>query len=72
LLARLGELKPGAVYFRAHNLLTSGDGTPALKSVSINDYTEVYDWRMDLSAKLAPRLPAHHGFPEWSRAQWRG
>ena len=60
LLARLGELKPGAVYFRAHNLLTSGDGTPALKWVSNNAYTEdssgnpVYDWRMDLSAKLAP------------------
>ena len=28
LLASLGELKPRAVYFRTHNLLTSGDGTP--------------------------------------------
>jgi xylan 1,4-beta-xylosidase len=52
LLAKLGELKPGAVYFRAHNLLTSGDGTPALKWGSTNAYTEdsqgdaVYDWRI--------------------------
>src|SRR5215216_964738 len=26
LLAELGELRPRSVYFRAHNLLTSGDG----------------------------------------------
>ena len=38
------------VYFRTHNLLTSGDGTPALKWGSSNAYTEdqqgraVYDW----------------------------
>ncbi len=38
------------VYFRAHNLLTSGEGTPALKWGSTNAYTEdaqgnpVYDW----------------------------
>ena len=50
LLAELGELKPRDVYFRAHNLLTSGDGTPALKWGSTNAYTEdaagrpVYDW----------------------------
>src|SRR5688500_8839413 len=31
LLAELGKLGPQQVYFRAHNLLTSGDGTPALK-----------------------------------------
>ena len=37
-------------YFRAHNLLTTGDGTPALKWGSTNAYTEdaagrpVYDW----------------------------
>src|SRR5262249_3452896 len=30
LLAELGELRPKSVYFRTHNLLTSGDGTPAL------------------------------------------
>jgi xylan 1,4-beta-xylosidase len=50
LLRALGELRPKAVYFRAHNLLNSGDGTPALKWGSTNAYTEdaegrpVYDW----------------------------
>ncbi len=50
LLAELGALKPREVYFRTHNLLTSGDGTPALKWGSSNAYTEdaggrpVYDW----------------------------
>jgi xylan 1,4-beta-xylosidase len=52
LLAELGQLGPPPVYFRAHNLLTSGDGTPALKWGSTNAYTEdaqgrpVYDWRI--------------------------
>jgi xylan 1,4-beta-xylosidase len=52
LLAELGQLGPHQVYFRAHNLLTSGDGTPALKWGSTNAYTEdargnpVYDWRI--------------------------
>src|SRR5262245_25929219 len=50
LLAELGELRPKQVYFRAHNLLTSGDGTPALKWGSTGVYREdaagkpVYDW----------------------------
>jgi xylan 1,4-beta-xylosidase len=50
LLQQLGDLRPQAVYFRTHNLLTSGDGTPALKWGSTNAYTEdasgkpVYDW----------------------------
>ncbi len=50
LLADLGALAPGHVYFRAHNLLTTGDGTPALKWGSTNAYTEdaagrpVYNW----------------------------
>jgi len=50
LLSELGELAPGSVYFRAHNLLNTGDGTPALKWGSTNAYTEdasgsaVYDW----------------------------
>ena len=39
-LATLGALRPGHVYFRTHNLLTSGDGTPALKWGSTNIYTE--------------------------------
>jgi len=30
LLGQLGELKPGGMYFRAHNLLNTGPGAPAL------------------------------------------
>jgi xylan 1,4-beta-xylosidase len=50
LIADEGKLAPKRVYFRAHNLLTTGDGTPALKWGSTNAYTEdasgkpVYDW----------------------------
>lgn len=49
LLMELGRLRPGRVYFRAHNLLTSGDGTPELKWGSTNIYTlkggkPVYDF----------------------------
>lgn len=50
LLAELGELAPGQVHFRAHNLLTTGDGTPDLKWGSTNAYTEdangnpIYNW----------------------------
>jgi len=50
LLTELGRLRPGHVYFRAHNLLSSGDGTPAFKWGSTNIYTEdasgnpVYDF----------------------------
>jgi xylan 1,4-beta-xylosidase len=36
LLAALGELRPRQVFFRAHNLLSTGDGTPALKWGSTN------------------------------------
>jgi xylan 1,4-beta-xylosidase len=51
LLTDLGELAPKQIYFRAHNLLNTGDGTPAFKWGSTNAYTEdasgkpVYDWR---------------------------
>jgi xylan 1,4-beta-xylosidase len=50
LIGQLGNLRPQQVFFRAHNLLTTGDGTPALKWGSTNAYTEdaegqpVYDW----------------------------
>ena len=50
LLTELAALSPAPVYVRAHNLLTTGDGTPALKWGSTNAYTEdasgrpVYDW----------------------------
>src|SRR5712692_6706264 len=50
LISELAVLSPSPVYLRTHNLLTSGDGTPALKWGSTNAYTEdasgrpVYDW----------------------------
>ena len=50
LIGELGQMKPKQVYFRAHSLLCTGDGTPALKWGSTNAYTEdaagrpVYDW----------------------------
>src|SRR6185295_4681747 len=50
LIGELGELSPKHVYFRAHNLLCSGDGTPALKWGSTGAYSEdaegkpIYDW----------------------------
>jgi xylan 1,4-beta-xylosidase len=50
LLTELQVLSPAPVYVRTHNLLTSGDGTAALKWGSTNAYTEdadgnpIYDW----------------------------
>ncbi len=50
LLSEIAALSPVPVYVRAHNLLTTGDGTPALKWGSTNAYTEdaqgnpKYDW----------------------------
>jgi len=50
LLSELSALSPVPVFVRTHNLLTSGDGTPALKWGSTNAYTEdaagrpKYDW----------------------------
>jgi xylan 1,4-beta-xylosidase len=50
LIGELGKLKPKHVFFRAHNLLCTGDGTPALKWGSTNAYLEdaegnpIYDW----------------------------
>src|SRR5947207_2277989 len=52
LLSELGALSPKAIYFRTHNLLTSGDGTPALKWGSTGAYSEdangqpIYDWKI--------------------------
>jgi xylan 1,4-beta-xylosidase len=43
LLTHLGALKPGDVYFRAHNLLNTGDGTSSFKWGSTNIYTEDKD-----------------------------
>ena len=50
LLSELAALSPVPVHIRTHNLMTSGDGTPALKWGSANMYTEdslgnpVYNW----------------------------
>jgi xylan 1,4-beta-xylosidase len=50
LLSEIAELSPVPVYVRAHNLLTTGDGKPALKWGSTNAYTEdsngnpIYNW----------------------------
>ena len=50
LLKELGALDPKNVFFRTHNLLCSGDGTPALKWGSTGVYNEdengkpIYDW----------------------------
>lgn len=52
LLGELHDLSPVPVYIRAHHLLTSGDGVPALKWSSTNVYSEdaagkpVYDFRL--------------------------
>jgi len=50
LLTKLAQLSSYPVHDRTHNLLTSGDGTPALKWGSTNAFTRdasgkpVYDW----------------------------
>jgi xylan 1,4-beta-xylosidase len=50
LVRELAALSPVPVHIRAHHLLVTGDGTPALKWGSTNAYTEdasgrpVYDW----------------------------
>jgi xylan 1,4-beta-xylosidase len=50
LLSALAKVSPAPVHVRTHNLLTTGDGTPALKWGSTNAYTldangnPKYDW----------------------------
>ncbi|MEI9806884.1 MAG: beta-xylosidase [Bacteroidota bacterium] len=52
LLSEIAALSPVPVFVRTHNLLTTGDGTPALKWGSTNAYTEdaagnpIYYWRI--------------------------
>jgi xylan 1,4-beta-xylosidase len=52
LLSDIAALSPVPVYVRAHNLMSSGDGSHALKWGSTNMYTEdkdglpVYDWKI--------------------------
>jgi xylan 1,4-beta-xylosidase len=53
LLSELGRLGKPQVYFRAHHLLTSGDGSHALKWGSTSAYKEdangrpIYDWTIN-------------------------
>ncbi len=52
LLSEIAALSPVPVFVRAHNLLTTGDGTPAFKWGSTNAYTEdangkpIYNWNI--------------------------
>ncbi|MFM2242670.1 MAG: hypothetical protein RLZ97_1525 [Verrucomicrobiota bacterium] len=52
LLGHLGEMKPREVFFRTHNLMTSGDGSSSLKWGSTGMYGEdgrgrpIYDWEI--------------------------
>jgi len=52
LLSEIAALSPVPVYVRTHSLLSTGDGTPALKWGSTNAYTEdangnsVYSWKI--------------------------
>jgi xylan 1,4-beta-xylosidase len=52
LLSEIQALSPVPVYVRAHSLLVTGDGTPALKWGSTNAYTEdangnpIYNWKI--------------------------
>ncbi len=52
LLSELAALSPTPVHIRTHNLMTTGDGTPALKWGSTNMYTEdslgnpIYNWKI--------------------------
>ena len=52
LLSEWAALSPVPVFVRAHNLLTTGDGTAMLKWGSTNAYTEdtngnpIYDWKI--------------------------
>lgn len=52
LLTEISQLSPVPVFIRAHNLLTTGDGTAMLKFGSTNAYTEdangnaIYSWKI--------------------------
>ena len=68
LLSELAATTPATVYVRTHNLLTTGDGVPALKWGSTNAYTEdangrpVYDWTIVdriIDTYLARKMKPH-------------
>ena len=56
LLSELAELSPVPVFMRTHNLLTTGDGTPALKWGSTNAYTEDADGRPKYDWTIVDRI----------------
>lgn len=73
LLGEIAAFSKRPVYVRAHNLLTTGDGTAALKWGSTNAYTEdstgnaIYDWRIadrifDTYVQLGMKPIAEIGF----------
>jgi xylan 1,4-beta-xylosidase len=73
LLSEIAAFSKTPVYVRAHNLLTTGDGTAALKWGSTNAYTEdsagnaIYNWRIvdsifDTYVKLGMKPIAEIGF----------
>jgi xylan 1,4-beta-xylosidase len=67
LLHELSALSPVPVYFRTHNLLTTGNGEGSLKWGSTNVYTEkadgtpVYDWT--ITDRIFDALTAAHVRP---------
>jgi xylan 1,4-beta-xylosidase len=67
LLRELGELSPAPVYFRTHNLLTTGDGSSSLKWGSTNAYREapdgspIYDWT--ITDRIFDAFQAAHVLP---------
>ncbi len=67
LIGELADLSPVPIHFRAHNLLTSGDGTAALKWGSTNVYSEdaagkpVYDWT--ILDRIIDTYVSHHVRP---------
>lgn len=56
LLSRLAQLSVVPVFVRTHNLLTTGDGTPALKWGSTNAYTEDADGRPKYDWTIVDRI----------------
>jgi xylan 1,4-beta-xylosidase len=56
LLSQLAQLSSVPVFVRTHNLLTTGDGTPALKWGSTNAYTEDADGRPKYDWTIVDRI----------------
>src|ERR1700728_398578 len=56
LLTELSDLQPPQVFVRCHHLLTSGDGTPALKWSSTNAYTEDSHGNPDYNWTITDRI----------------